>query len=160
MNQEVLKQKSEIVSTITEDMKNAGSVIVVEYRGLDVAKLTKLRRQLRDSNASMFVFKNTLVSRAAEGLGHADLMPYLEGPNAIVFSKDISEGPKILTKFSKANPSLVIKAGIVEGKVFDAAGMKVIATLPNRDGLISMFLSVLQAPVRQFACTLKAVADK
>ncbi|MEG2269894.1 MAG: 50S ribosomal protein L10 [Bacilli bacterium] len=160
MNQEVLKQKSEIVSTITEDMKNAGSVIVVEYRGLNVAKLTKLRRQLRDSNSSMYVFKNTLVSRAAEGLGHADLMPYLEGPNAIVFSKDVSEGPKILTKFCKANPSLVIKAGIVEGKVFDAAGMKVIATLPNRDGLISMFLSVLQAPVRQFACTLKAVADK
>ena len=160
MNQEVLKQKSEVVETITEEMKNSASVVIVEYRGLNVTSLTNLRRQLRENDASMYVYKNTLVSRAAESLGHKDLIPYLEGPNAIIFSKDLSAGPKILSKFSRRNEELVIKAGVVEGRVLDAKGVVAVGKLPNREGLISMLLSVLQAPVRQFACTVKAVADK
>ena len=83
----------------------------------------------------------------------------MSGSNAFVFSKEISDGPKVLAKFAKRNENLVIKAGLVEGKVYDAAGMKTIATLPNKEGLISMFLSCLQAPIRSFACAVKAVAD-
>ena len=73
--------------------------------------------------------------------------------------KEVVDGPKVLAKFAKKNENLVIKAGLVEGKVVDAAGVKTVASLPSRDGLISMFLSCLQAPIRKFACTVKAVAD-
>ena len=84
----------------------------------------------------------------------------LEGPNAIVFTKDTIAGPKVIAKFAKKHEHLVIKGGLIEGKTVDAAGVKTIAALPGREGLISMFLSCLQAPVRNFACAVKAVADK
>jgi large subunit ribosomal protein L10 len=159
MNQQTLESKKEIVNKITESFKDAGSLTVVEYRGLTVAQLSELRKLLKAQGATFNVYKNTLVTRAVDALGHEDLNQYLSGSNAYVFSKEISDGPKVLAKFAKRNDALVIKAGLVEGKVYDAAGMKVIATLPNKEGLISMFLSCLQAPIRSFACTVKAVAD-
>ena len=159
MNQKTLESKKEIVNKITESFKGAGSLTVVEYRGLTVAQLSELRKLLKAQGATFNVYKNTLVTRAVDALGHEDLNQYLSGSNAYVFSKEISDGPKVLAKFAKRNDALVIKAGLVEGKVYDAAGMKVIATLPNKEGLISMFLSCLQAPIRSFACAVKAVAD-
>ena len=159
MNPETLKSKQEIVEKITNSFKDAGSMVVVEYRGLTVAQLSELRKSLKAVNASFNVYKNTLVQRASDALGHKDLDQYLTGSNAYVFSKDTVEGPKVLTKFAKKNENLVIKAGLVEGKVLDAKEVKTVATLPGRDGLISMFLSCLQAPIRKFACTVKALAD-
>ena len=159
MNQQTLESKKEIVNKITESFKGAGSLTVVEYRGLSVAQLSELRKLLKAQGATFNVYKNTLVTRAVDALGHEDLNQYLSGSNAYVFSKEISDGPKVLAKFARRNDALVIKAGLVEGKVYDAAGMKVIATLPNKEGLISMFLSCLQAPIRSFACAVKAVAD-
>lgn len=159
MNQQTLESKKEIVNKITESFKGAGSLTVVEYRGLTVAQLSELRKLLKAQGATFNVYKNTLVTRAVDALGHEDLNQYLSGSNAYVFSKEISDGPKVLAKFARRNDALVIKAGLVEGKVYDAAGMKVIATLPNKEGLISMFLSCLQAPIRSFACAVKAVAD-
>jgi len=159
MNQQTLESKKEIVNKITESFKGAGSLTVVEYRGLTVAQLSELRKLLKAQGATFNVYKNTLVTRAVDALGHEDLNQYLSGSNAYVFSKEISDGPKVLAKFARRNDALVIKAGLVEGKVYDAAGMKVIATLPNKEGLISMFLSCLQAPIRSFACSVKAVAD-
>lgn len=159
MNQKTLESKKEIVSKISDSFKDAGSLTIVEYRGLTVAKLSELRKLLKAQGASFNVYKNTLVTKACESLGYSDLHQYLTGSNAFVFSKEISDGPKVLAKFARRNEELVIKAGLVEGKVMDAAGMKVVASLPGRDGLISMFLSCLQAPIRSFACTVKAVAD-
>ena len=159
MNQKTLESKKEIVSKITESFKDAGSLTIVEYRGLTVAQLSQLRKLLKAEDASFSVYKNTLVTKAVESLGYDELHQYLSGSNAFVFSKEISNGPKILAKFAKRNDALVIKAGLVEGRVMDAAGMKMIASLPGREGLISMFLSCLQAPIRSFACTVKAVAD-
>ena len=159
MNQDTLKSKQEIVEKITTAFKEAGSLTIVEYRGLTVAQLSELRKSLKAVNATFNVYKNTLVTRASDSLGHKDLDQYLTGSNAYVFSKEIADGPKVLAKFAKRNEALVIKAGLVEGKVFDAKGMKTVATLPSRDGLISMFLSCLQAPIRSFACTVKALAD-
>ena len=159
MNQKTLESKKEIVNKITDSFRNAGSLTVVEYRGLTVAQLSELRKLLKAQGATFNVYKNTLVARAVDALGHEDLNQYLSGSNAYVFSKEISDGPKVLAKFARRNDALVIKAGLVEGKVYDAAGMKVIATLPNKEGLISMFLSCLQAPIRSFACSVKAVAD-
>ena len=159
MNQDTLKSKQEIVEKITAAFKEAGSLTIVEYRGLTVAQLSELRKSLKAVNATFNVYKNTLVTRASDSLGHKDLDQYLTGSNAYVFSKEIVDGPKVLAKFAKRNENLVIKAGLVEGKVLDAKGVKTVATLPGRDGLISMFLSCLQAPIRSFACTVKALAD-
>ena len=159
MNQKTLESKKEIVNKISDSFKDAGSLTIVEYRGLSVAKLSELRKLLKAQGASLNVYKNTLVAKATSALGYDELQQYLSGSNAFVFSKEISDGPKVLAKFARRNDALVIKAGLVEGKVYDADGMKMIAKLPGRDGLISMFLSCLQAPIRSFACAVKAVAD-
>lgn len=160
MNQEIINAKAEVVKEVTAKAKESGSLTVVEYRGLTVAEITALRRSLKEVDAEMTVYKNTMVERAAKELGYEGLDEALKGPNAYVFSKDAIAGPKILAKAAKRNEHLVIKGGVVDGKVLSAQDMKVIATLPGRDGLISMFLSCLQAPVRKFACTVKAIADK
>ena len=141
MNQAILKAKQEIVSEITEGIKGANSIVVIEYRGLTVDEITEVRHALRE-------------------LGHSELREILEGPNAIVFSKDTINGPKVIAKFAKKHENLVIKGGLVEGKMMNADQIKVIASLPGREGLISMFLSCLQAPIRNFACAVKAVAEK
>ena len=160
MNQKILEAKESIVNEVAEKVTNSGSVTVVEYHGLSVAEITNLRRDLRNVDAEMVVLKNTMVSRATEKAGCSDLNSCLEGPNAYIFSKDVIAGPKIITKAAKRNEHLKIKGGIVEGKVVSADELKTIANLPGREGLISMFLSCLQAPVRGFACAVKAIADK
>lgn len=159
MNPKTLESKKEIVAKIGESFKDSSALVIVEYRGLTVAQLSELRKSLKAVNASFNVYKNTLVARASKEAGYVDLDQYLSGSNAYVFSKEVSDGPKILAKFAKKNEALVIKAGLVEGQVMDANGIKAVAALPNREGLISMFLSCLQAPIRQFAATVKAVAD-
>lgn len=159
MNPGTLESKKAIVEKISNSFKDSSSVVIVEYRGLTVAQVSELRKSLKAVNATFNVYKNTLVTKASVALGHEDLTQYLTGSNAFIFSKDVTEGPKIAAKFAKRNENLVIKAGLVEGKVMDAAGMKAVAAMPNREGLISMFLSCLQAPIRSFACTVKAVAD-
>lgn len=159
MNQEILKSKKEIVAKIQESFKDAESMTIVEYRGLTVAQISELKKSLKAAGSSFFVYKNTLFSRASNELGYKDLDQYLTGSNAYVFSKEINAGPKVLAKFARRNECLVIKAGIAEGKVLDAAGMKTIAQLPDKNGLLSMFLSCLNAPIQKFAATVKAVAD-
>ena len=160
MNQKILEAKELVVNEVAEKVANSGSVTVVEYHGLTVAQITNLRRDLRKVDAEMVVIKNTMVSRAAEKAGCGELVSCLEGPNAYVFSKDVFAGPKIIKKAARRNEHLKITGGIVEGKVVTADELKTIADLPGRDGLISMFLSCLQAPVRGFACAVKAIADK
>ena len=159
MNPSTLESKKQVVSKISESFKGASTMVIVEYRGLTVADLSELRKSLKAVKASFNVYKNTLVQRASDELGYNELDQYLSGSNAYVFSKDVVEGPKVLAKFAKKHENLVIKAGLVEGKVVDAAGIKAVATMPNREALISMFLSCLQAPIRSFACSVKAVAD-
>jgi large subunit ribosomal protein L10 len=159
MNQEILQTKSELVNEVVASIKDSSTVVICEYRGLTVAELTDLRRTLKTSNSTMAVYKNTLVKRAVESLGLHDAAQYLEGPNALIFCKDVTAGAKVLAKYSRKNDLLVIKAGIVEGKVVDKKKMIELSKLPNKEGMISMLLSVLQAPVRGFACAVKAVAD-
>lgn len=159
MNQKTLDSKKEIVSSIENSLKDAQSFAIVEYRGLTVAEISDLRKSLKAVNASFNVYKNTLVRRASDNLGHKQLDEYLSGSNAYVFSSDATGMPKVLAKFAKKNDKLVLKAGLVEGNFVDANGLKEVAKLPNREGLLAMFLSCLQAPIRSFACTVKAVAD-
>ena len=159
MNQEILKSKQEIVAKIEDSLKESASMTIVEYRGLTVAEISELKKSLKAAGSTFTVYKNTLVTRASDKLGYSELNQYLSGSNAFVFAKEINAGPKVLAKFAKRNELLVIKAGIAEGKVMDAQGMKTIASLPDKNGLLSMFLSCLNAPIQKFAATVKAVAD-
>ncbi|MDD4006317.1 MAG: 50S ribosomal protein L10 [Bacilli bacterium] len=160
MNNEVLKAKEAVVKQLTDKMNNSSTLVIFEYRGMNVADITSLRRALRAEGTEIGVYKNTMIERAAESLGHKDLIQHLTGPNAFAFSSDVIAGPKVLAKFAKRNEKLVIKGGLVEGRVVDAKQIVALASIPGREGLISMFLSVLQAPVRQFACAVKGIADK
>lgn len=161
MNQAVLAAKSETVKEISEKAKKSQTIIVCEYRGLTVAQIQEVRRALRKEKAEMNVYKNSLVERAVDELGYNDLNSILTGPNAIVFSEDVIAGAKVIAKYAKRHRDvLVVKGGIVEGKFVDAKGIIEVSKLPGKEGLISMFLSCLQAPIRSFACAVKAVADK
>ena len=149
MNQQALNAKKAAVSEIVEGLKNSQSLTVVSYQGLTVAELQELRRTLEKEDACLGVYKNTLVRRALAENGNADLGDLLNGPNAFVFSKDLGKGPKVLYKFART-----------EGKVCDADEMKVVSKLPDKNGMISMFLSCLNAPIQKFAATVQAIADK
>ena len=161
MNQAVLAAKSETVKEISEKAQKSQTIIVCEYRGLTVAQIQEVRRALHKEKAEMNVYKNSLVERAVDELGYNELNNILTGPNAIVFSEDVIAGAKVIAKYAKRHKDiLVVKGGIVEGKFVDAKGILEVAKLPGKEGLLSMFLSCLQAPIRSFACAVKAVADK
>lgn len=159
MNQAIIDAKKAVVSEISEKMKNSASTVVVEYRGLTVAEVTQLRHNLREEGVEFKVYKNKLAQRAAEDAGVNALTESLTGPNAIAFGNDAVAPSRVLAKFAKEHENLVLKAGIVEGKVVDVETIKQLSALPNRDGMLSMLLSCLQAPVRNYACVVKAVAD-
>ncbi|EAZ83450.1 50S ribosomal protein L10, partial [Bacillus sp. B14905] len=129
--------------------------------GLNVAQVTELRKQLREAGVEFKVYKNTLTRRAAEAAGLAGINDVLVGPNAIAFSnEDVVAPAKIINEFAKKNEALEIKAGIIEGTISSVEDVKALAELPSREGLLSMLLSVLQAPVRNFALATKAVAEQ
>ncbi|MFA5486201.1 MAG: 50S ribosomal protein L10 [Bacilli bacterium] len=160
MNQKSIVAKEAVVNEVYELAKEHQAVIVFEYHGLSVAKITELRRLLRADGSSMAIYKNSLVERAVEKLGKPELNEYLKGPNAFLFSKDVSSGAKVLTRFARLNDEVEIKGGLFEDRVVGADQVRAISKLPNRDGMISMFLSVLNAPIQKFAATVKAVAEK
>lgn len=159
MNQAIIDSKKAVVAEIAEKMKASQSTVVVEYRGLSVAEVTELRRNLRQENVEFKVYKNSLAQRAAEEIGAGELNSDLIGPNAIAFGNDAVAPARILADFAKKHENLVLKGGIVEGKVVSVDTVKELASLPNREGMLSMLLSCLQAPVRDFACVVKAVSD-
>ena len=153
--------KQPIVDEISATIKDAQSVVVVDYRGLTVAQDTQLRKQLREANVSYKVYKNTLVSRAIKGTEFESLNEVLEGPNAFAASTEDATAPaRILAEFAKKNPELEIRAGIVEGTYYDADAMKAIAAIPSRDVLISKLLGSLQSPITNLARVLNQIAEK
>lgn len=156
-----IENKQVQVQEITEKFQNASSVVVVDYRGLNVTQVTELRKQLREAGVEFKVYKNTLTRRATEAAGLEGINDVLVGPNAIAFSnEDVIAPAKIINEFAKKNDALEIKAGIIEGTVSSVEDVKALAELPSREGLLSMLLSVLQAPVRNFALATKAVAEQ
>jgi len=160
MNQNVLSGKQAVVEEITNKMKNSSGIVVAEYRGLTVAEVTELRSNLRSENVELKVYKNTMVERAADNCGYGEIKNDLVGPNAFAFSTDATAPARVLSKFAKKHEKLVIKSGIVEGKVVNLDTLKELANLPNREGMLAMLLGCLQSPVRSFACAVKAVADQ
>lgn len=153
--------KQPIVQEISETMKDAQSVVVVDYRGLTVAEDTQLRRQLRETGVVYKVYKNTLVSRAVEGTEFESLKEVLEGPSAFAVSADDATAPaRVLAEFAKKAPALEIKAGVVEGTYYDAEGMKAISSIPSREVLLSRLLGSLQSPIANLARVLNQIAEK
>ncbi|MBM7573103.1 50S ribosomal protein L10 [Aquibacillus albus] len=157
----VIEHKKQIVTEIADKFRESKSTIVVDYRGLDVAEVTELRTQLREAGVDFKVYKNTMTRRATEATELTDLDAALVGPTAIAFSNDDVVAPaKILNNFAKEHNALEIKGGVIEGQVASLEQIKELADLPNYEGLLSMLLSVLQAPVRNFAYATKAVAEQ
>ncbi|ATH94036.1 50S ribosomal protein L10 [Bacillus glycinifermentans] len=156
-----IETKKVVVEEITSKLKESKSTIIVDYRGLNVAEVTELRKQLREAGVEFKVYKNTMTRRAVEQAELDGLNEFLTGPNAIAFStEDVVAPAKVLNEFAKKNEALEIKAGVIEGKVSTVEEVKALAELPSREGLLSMLLSVLQAPVRNLALAAKAVADQ
>lgn len=159
MNQAIIDSKKTVVTQIAQKMKDAQSTVVVEYRGLSVAEVTQLRRDLRAEGVEFKVYKNSLAQRAAVEAGASELAKDLVGPNAIAFGSDAVAPARVLSKFAKKHDKLVLKSGIIEGNVVGLDTIKELAGLPGREGMLSMLLSCLQSPVRSVACVVKAVAD-
>ncbi|WFR64399.1 50S ribosomal protein L10 [Paenibacillus sp. FSL R5-0517] len=160
-NAKVIQAKQESVDAVTAKLRESVTTVVVDYRGLNVAQVTELRKQLREAGIEFQVLKNSLLRRAAAAAELTELDSVLTGPTAIAFSADDVVAPaKILNDFAKKNDALELKGAIVEGRVIGVQEVKALAELPSRDGLLSMLLSVLQAPVRNFALAVKAVAEK
>jgi large subunit ribosomal protein L10 len=160
-NAKVLESKQQQVSEVSGKLKESTTTVVVDYRGLNVAQVTELRKQLRQAGVEFEVLKNTVVRRATAEAELSELDQYLSGPTAIAFSKEDAVAPaKILSDFAKKNDKLSVKGGVVEGKVVGFDQIKELAELPSREGLLSMLLSVLQAPMRNFALAVKAVSEK
>ncbi|MBF0710411.1 MULTISPECIES: 50S ribosomal protein L10 [unclassified Gemella] len=156
-----IERKQELVNQIAEEIKASSSIVIADYRGLNVAQVTELRNKMRAEGLTFKVYKNSLVRRAMEQNGIEGLEEVLTGPNAIAFStEDVVAPARVLNDFAKENEALELKAGVIEGKVASLEEVKAIATLPNKEGLLSMLLSVLTAPMRNTALAVKAVADQ
>ena len=153
--------KQPIVAEISEGIKEAKSVVLVDYRGLTVEQDTELRRQLRAAGVSYKVYKNTMMNFAFKGTDFEQLAPYLNGPSAMAFSNDDATAPaRVLAEFAKKADKLEIKAGVVEGTVYDAKGMSAIASIPSREVLISRLLGSMQSPITNFARVMNQLAEK
>ena len=156
-----LEIKKQVVAETQDRFDRAQSVVIVDYRGLNVSEITELRAQLRAAGVEMKVVKNTLVKRVAEALGVAELNQYLEGPTAGVYSiQDPVSGPKILAEFAKTHKQLEIKAAVLENKVIDAQGVKVLADLPSREVLLAQVLAGIQGPLTGMANVIQGPLRK
>ncbi|HBA64000.1 MAG TPA: 50S ribosomal protein L10 [Lachnospiraceae bacterium] len=152
--------KQPIVEAIAADIKDAASVVLVDYCGLTVEQDTALRKQLREAGVIYKVYKNTLMKRAFEGTEYAGLDEFLEGPSAIAISKDDATAPaRILCKFAKDAKALELKAGVVEGTVYGTEGLTELSKIPSRDELISKLLGSLQSPITNLARVLNQIAE-
>ena len=152
--------KNPIVEEIAASIKEAQSVVLVDYRGLTVEQDTELRKQLREAGITYKVYKNTMMNFAFKGTEYEALAPYLEGPNAIAISTEDATAPaRILSKFAKEAPALELKAGVVEGNFYDTAGIKALANVPSREELLSKLLGSMQSPISNLARVLNQIAE-
>jgi len=141
-------EKVAAVTEVKEKLVEAKGSVLTDYRGLKVHELAELRRNLRVSGVEYRVYKNTLTKIAIKDIGLEGLSPFLEGPTAIAFSADDPTiAAKLLHEFSKKHDSLKLKAGVVDGEIVDAAGIKAVAILPSREELLTKLVGTLQAPI-------------
>ncbi len=153
--------KKPIVEEISSVIKDAQTVVLVDYRGLTVEQDTELRKQLREAGVTYKVYKNTLMNFAFKGTDCEGLSNLLEGPSAMAASDtDATAAARVLCKFAKTAPALEIKGGVVEGTIYDAAGIQQISSIPSREELLSKLLGSLQSPITNLARVLNQIAEK
>lgn len=155
-----LEEKKAVVAEVSEQVSKAQSIIIAEYRGLEVGNMTQLRAQARKSGVYLRVLKNTLVRRAVDGTPFSGLASHMVGPLVFGISTDPVAAAKVLNDFAKNNDKFVIKGGALPNQVMDANGIKALATLPSREELLAKLLGTMQAPVAQFVRTLNEVPTK
>ncbi|MBR5870816.1 MAG: 50S ribosomal protein L10 [Clostridia bacterium] len=157
----VLESKKQIVADLTEKLQSAVSGVIVNYSGITVENDTKMRAELRRAGVEYAVIKNTMTKRACENVGYGELANVLEGMTAIAISKDDAVAPaKILKEYADKIDSFELKAGFVEGKVLDQAGVLELANIPSKEILIGKLLGSIQSPLYGLACALQAIIDK
>lgn len=154
------EEKAAVVSEVAAQVASAQTIVLAEYRGLEVEAITGLRKQARESDVYLRVLKNTLVRRAVEGTSFSKLSDQMVGPLMYGISKDPVAAAKLMAGFAKANDKLVLKGGAMPDSVMDVAGVQALATLPSRDELLSMLMGTMQAPVVKFVRTLNEVPSK
>ena len=153
--------KQPIVQEISEQVKDAQAVVLVDYRGLTVEQDTELRKQLREAGVTYKVYKNTMMRFAFKGTAFESLDADLEGPSALAISTTDATAPaRVLAKFAKTAPKLELKSGVVEGAYYNAAQIAQIAAIPSREELLSRLLGSMQSPITNFARVLKQIAEK
>ena len=161
-SQKVLESKQQFVKELADKLKNSACGVLVDYKGINVADDTVLRKSLREAGVEYFVVKNTLLKRAAEAAGIEGLDEHLEGTTALALAKDdIITAPKLLYKQVEASKgAFSIKVGFVEGKAITAEEVTEYAKLPDKDTLVAKFLYVLQAPIQKLAIAASEIAKK
>ena len=152
-NSKIIERKAGIVSEIKEKFENAKSVVLFDYRGLTVSEVTELRKKLREVGSDYKVYKNTMTSRALDEL-KIDLNDYLTGPNAITFGSDELSIVKILSDFAKDHEKLELKAGVIDGKVAGLEEIKQYASIPSREGLLTMLAGGMIQTVKDLSICL------
>jgi large subunit ribosomal protein L10 len=154
------KEKAVVIDDVAAEIAKAQSVIIAEYRGLDVASVTVLRKTARESGVYLRVLKNTLVRRAVAGSPFEELSAQLTGPLIYGISADPVSAAKVLAGFAKTNDKLVLKGGALPNNVLSQDGVKALATMPSREELLSKLMGTMQAPITQFVRTLNEVPTK
>jgi large subunit ribosomal protein L10 len=155
-----LNDKKAIVAEVSAEVAKAQTLVVAEYRGIEVGDLTVLRKKARESGVYLRVLKNTLVRRAVAGTSFEPLAAQLTGPLIYAFSADAVAAAKVLQDFAKGNDKLVLKSGVYSGKLLDKAGVQALASIPSREELLAKLLGVMLAPLTGFVGTVAALAKK
>ena len=149
----ILKQKQLVIDEVKDRIQNANTIVLFDYRGLTDAESKELRIKLRESNSDYKVYKNTLMARAFNDLG-IDFNEALKGPSAFAYGDDQVAPVKTLFEFAKDHPALILKVGIVDGDIVDKAKLAEFATIPSRDGLLTMLAGGMMGIARDLSICL------
>lgn len=161
MSVKAINRKKQEVEALTAKMQDSKSFVIVDYSGLTVEQVTKLRRELSANGCEMAVIKNNITKRAAEKLGFSEVSGALVGPNAVAFSNEDSvSAAKVVYDFAKDNKALELKVGVVDGEYMDEENIRVIATIPTRDVLLTMIAAGILTPIKEVAIGLDLMAQK
>ena len=153
--------KKPVVDEISEVVKDAQGVVLVDYRGLTVEQDTRLRKELRENGVTYKVYKNTMMNFAFKGTDFEGLAPLLEGPSALAYSTEDATAPaRVICGFAKKADKLEVKGGVVEGTVYDADGIKKISEIPSREVLLGRLFGSMQSPITNMARVLNQIAEK
>ena len=161
MSKAIWQEKQVIIDEIKEKLENAEAAVVIDYMGITVDEANSMRKQLREADVDYTVYKNTLVKRAIEGTKYEGLADALAGPSALAISQTDATAPaRVLNKVMEEFKKMEFKAGVIEGELFDAAGVQAIADIPSRDELIAKFMGSIQSPIANFARVINQIAEQ